>query len=194
MASGQHRPGYRRPRTGEKRRVRQPLKIDLLPAAARDRIVALRAEGKTWAETAQATGLPVKSLHTWYDLRVEQVQAEVMKRAERARILAGKFLEKDFGKLTESFRNALATEFFALLEAEEQGEQARASEALTGIGKLIARMRMLDLQQEKYGLERQKLERLIQGGQKLAGEIEQGKLKDPKEVVRRLREELGLKA
>lgn len=78
MSQGQHRPGYKRPRTGERRRTRQHCRIDALPAEVRARIQELRGEGKTWEQISQASRefaglhLPTSSLHRWHDLRVEQ--------------------------------------------------------------------------------------------------------------------------
>ena len=75
---GEHKPGYRRPRTGEKRSVRQPLRIDGLSQEVRDEILKARAAGKTWEETAELASktagesLAMSVVHRWYDLRVEQ--------------------------------------------------------------------------------------------------------------------------
>jgi hypothetical protein len=74
------REGYRHPRVGEKRQSRQPLRIDKLPAEVKSAIIAARAEGKTWKETAQAASavagmnLPTSMVQRWYDLRIEQPQ------------------------------------------------------------------------------------------------------------------------
>jgi DNA invertase Pin-like site-specific DNA recombinase len=77
MTAGQHKAGYHRPRTGKKRRIRLPLRIDKLPQEIRDLIQKLRAEGKTWREIGKATGLPRTTLQRWYDLRVEQPRREI---------------------------------------------------------------------------------------------------------------------
>lgn len=72
------RSAYRHPRTGQRRASRRPLWIDRLPQEVRDVIVAARAEGKTWKQTAQLASeksrctLPVTTLQRWYDLRIEQ--------------------------------------------------------------------------------------------------------------------------
>ena len=78
----QHRPGYRPPRTGERRKTRQPLWIDRLPKEVGDEIVAARGAGKTWKDTAQAASqkagqpLPAETVRRWHDLRVEQPARE----------------------------------------------------------------------------------------------------------------------
>ena len=47
-----------RPKTGEERRTHQPLKIDLLPQAARDAIELLYDRGRTWVEIAEQSAKP----------------------------------------------------------------------------------------------------------------------------------------
>jgi transcriptional regulator with XRE-family HTH domain len=76
--SGKHRPGYRSPRTGEKRQHRMPLRIDRLPAEVKDAIIDARAAGQTWRQAAEAAStkagqrLSTSLVQRWYDLRVEQ--------------------------------------------------------------------------------------------------------------------------
>ncbi|MBZ5702136.1 MAG: DUF1699 family protein [Acidobacteriia bacterium] len=78
MSRGEHRPGYKRPRTGEPRRVHQHFWINTLPAKVRDRIKELRAEGKTWEEIAELSRefspkrLAPSVLHRWFDVHVQQ--------------------------------------------------------------------------------------------------------------------------
>lgn len=50
--------GKPRPRTGEPRKVRQPLKIDLLPQSVRDAIELLYDRGRTWMEIEEQSALP----------------------------------------------------------------------------------------------------------------------------------------
>lgn len=47
-----------RPKTGEKRKKKQPLKIDLLPQAARDAVQALYDRGRTWKEIEEQSARP----------------------------------------------------------------------------------------------------------------------------------------
>src|SRR5690348_14056126 len=103
-----------RPKTGEKRRTRQPLKMDKLPAELLDRVMKERAAGMFWKEIedlsprfeewqktseevrAQFPGLriPHTTLHRWYDLRFEQVKKEVLADQVRAREIAALFAGK----------------------------------------------------------------------------------------------------
>jgi hypothetical protein len=50
-----------RPKTGEKRVVRQPLKIDRLPQSAQDAIKQLYDRGRTWVEIAEQSAKPYSS-------------------------------------------------------------------------------------------------------------------------------------
>jgi hypothetical protein len=47
-----------RPKTGEKRVTKLPLKIDRLPQSARDAIQTLYGRGRTWVEIAEQSALP----------------------------------------------------------------------------------------------------------------------------------------
>jgi Protein of unknown function (DUF3486) len=47
-----------RPKTGEPRQVRQPLKIDLLPQSAREAIETLYDRGRTWMEISEQSAQP----------------------------------------------------------------------------------------------------------------------------------------
>jgi hypothetical protein len=60
----------RRPKTGERSRVRQPLRLDRPPLALPDRIRAERVNGRTWDEIER------DKVQCWHDLRVEQGRRE----------------------------------------------------------------------------------------------------------------------
>src|SRR5882757_422080 len=113
---GEHKKGYKRPKTGEQRETRQPLRIDKLSEEVREEILNARAAGKTWEETAECASkkagesLAASVVHRWYDLRVEQVQREVLAQSERARALASAFAGKEFKDLPEAAMNALSSE------------------------------------------------------------------------------------
>lgn len=78
--SGKTAASYRRPRTGEQRKHRMPLRIDRLSAEVKAVIVESRASGMTWLKTAEAASakagqrLSHTTVQRWYDLRVEQPQ------------------------------------------------------------------------------------------------------------------------
>lgn len=50
--------GKSRPKTGERRAVKQPLKIDRMPMDVRNAILELRDQGKTWVEIEELSSLP----------------------------------------------------------------------------------------------------------------------------------------
>jgi hypothetical protein len=50
-----------RPKTGEKRKANQPLKIDRLPQAAREAIQTLYDRGRTWVEIEEQSARPYSS-------------------------------------------------------------------------------------------------------------------------------------
>jgi hypothetical protein len=198
MARGKHREGYRRPRTGEQRKVRQPLRLDRLPQELREQIIALRAEGKTWKEIAELTGVPLTTVHRWYDLRVDQVRREVLRQAEQARVLAEKFSQFNFSDWTLAARNALASEVFEVLNA---GTQEKKIKALSGLLMLLTRLRAAEAQQQRAELEKQKLEiarqRIEEFRRKNASAVKQiaaaareGKT-PPEEAIQRLKEAYG---
>ena len=116
-----------RPKTGERREVRQPLKIDKLPAEMQDRIRKERCSGKTWlqieaespswkewekcaakaVELFPGKRLPHSNLQRWYDVRIEQVMQEVEAESARAKTIADSFAARSFTDMTESAKNAL---------------------------------------------------------------------------------------
>jgi|SRR5579885_2835992 hypothetical protein len=177
---GEHKAGYRRPRAGEKRAVLQPLRIDKLSAKVREVILASRAAGKTWQETALAASAEAgETLHDttvrrWYDLRVEQVQKEVMEQAERSRAIAAAFAAKGFDKLPEAALNALTSEVFAVMEAGEAASREKALGNLVFVmSKLItaqAKQKAVELEAEKIELAKQKFEQLRSKAEKATNE------------------------
>lgn len=68
-----------RPRTGQRRKTRQPFSIDKLAPEVGETICKLRREGKTWQQieelSPQFAGrrLPHSSIHRWYDVQVAQI-------------------------------------------------------------------------------------------------------------------------
>jgi len=129
----------RRPRTGERRRWRRPLKADLLPAEARTFVQDARAgrcvcakraaHFHTWMEleelSPQFAGQKIShsALHRWYDIRIEQVEREVLGQAETARHLAAAFAAKGVAKLPEATLNALSAQVFEVLRSGTPAER-----------------------------------------------------------------------
>ncbi|MGO8759350.1 MAG: hypothetical protein ACLQG3_14620 [Terracidiphilus sp.] len=148
----------KRPRTGERRQVKQPLKIDKLPPEVHDRILVLRdRENKTWEEieaiSAQpfdqkkGTGLvdwdrlpaPLKklfpekrlghsTLHRWFDLRRTQVIRDVEERSTIAREIAESFAKSVVNGGNEAVTNAARDQLMSLL-AEDLTPRGRTNAA-----------------------------------------------------------------
>src|SRR4051812_43643118 len=101
----------RKPKTGEKRKTRQPFKLDRLPLAWREWIETGRRErGLTWEELEDLSRtelkwdeeqaalkmfpdrrLPVTTMHRWHDVRIEQRMAEAQREGIWAREVASAF-------------------------------------------------------------------------------------------------------
>jgi len=209
MPAGQHKPGYRRPRTGERRQHRKPLTVDRMPQEVRDAIQEARAAGRTWEETTEAAaaaarklGAPAPSegaVHRWYDLRVAQVQREVMAQAESARTLAAAFASKGFAELPESALNALASEIFSAMEAEgPAGRQKALLSFGVVLSKLIAAQaadKRAELEGRKLKLAEKKFEDVKSKAEKATSEAA-NKIGKGKRVtladINRIRERFGL--
>jgi hypothetical protein len=177
-------------RTGEARKVRQPLGIDRLPLAIQDRIRAARIAGRTWmeieqqspkwAEWAEATEeqraifpdlrLPHTNLHRWYDLRVEQVIQEQEQRAQAAHAAAEKLAARGFSNLTASVKHALGEAVFELMNANAAAPD-EIVEALTDVGHLLVKVDRNDLKREEIEQEKQKIELLSQKLQMMKGSV-----------------------
>jgi hypothetical protein len=181
--------GARRPKTGEARKVRQPLGIDRLPLAIQDRIRAARISGHTWMEIERQSPkweewakadveqraifpdlrLPHTNLHRWYDLRVEQVIREQEERSIAAHAAAEKVAARGFTNLTASVKHALGETIFELMNNADN--PAAIAEALIDMGHLLAKFDRNDLKREEVEQEKQKIELLAQKLQLMKGSV-----------------------
>lgn len=167
-----------RPRTGDKRRTKQPLKIDRLPQSMRDRILFERNTcGRSWDEieldspkfdewkdvpadvAALFPGkrLPHTNLHRWYDLRVDQVVKETLAEGERAREIAATFAGRAFDELSESVKNALAEQVFMLTRSAGEKDVKTFRKELGGLLFLLTKLQKAELDKAKLQVEQQKL-------------------------------------
>jgi len=196
--TGERRP---RPRTGEKRQVRQPLAIDRLPQEVRDRIVALRAEGKGWEQIEGMSygfagrRLPHSSLHRWYDIRVEQELQAAMEERELAQRWVNAFAGKGVPQLSDAVRNALGESVFLLKQAADSKNGAAFQAALLELGHLLVKFDKLGLEEKKLALERQKLDAVrakLEGLKKAVGGAKGAKQLRPEELRKKLDEIYGI--
>ncbi|MGH7936716.1 MAG: hypothetical protein ACREF8_06880 [Chthoniobacterales bacterium] len=192
------KPEYERPRTGEKRAVRQPFAIDKLPSAWRDQIIAWRAKWLTWEQIEEATKnldwkkleesdpelalshfadkrIPKSTLHKWYDVQVAQKAEEIEAERQASLAIAEKFSQGGYEKLDESVKNALADVVFR--HAKDSADSESFRKALADLAWILARNRQLDIQKEraelagrKVGLEEKKFEELRSKADKATNE------------------------
>lgn len=164
-----------RPKTGEARLVRQPLKIDLLPEAVKNRILELRAAFTPWLEIERQSRefvpwaeldararaafpgnhLPHSMLHRWYDVRIDQARREAEARGKNARAIAQSFLGQGYENLPESIKNALADQIFIVAGATDP---ARLKKELFELGYLVAKLLQSQTAAAKTDAEVKKLE------------------------------------
>jgi hypothetical protein len=205
-----------RKKTGEKREVRQPLNIDKLPAEFHREIQKKRANGWTWTEIESdsqtwkelwnpvdekikalfpSLRLPKTNLQRWYDLRVEQVKAETMAQAERARAFAESFAKRDMKDMPAAVTNAIGDLAFSLLEASDEKNRGKVLKVLNDYGWLLAQQRKLDLDTRKVEAAEQelklKIEQIAKKVTVLKESVEKKKL-DPAQLGKKLDEIYGL--
>lgn len=209
----------KRPRTGERRKARQPLKIDRLPVEVRDQIQQLRAQGRTWQEIEELSTefvkwdslttpvlnlfpdlkLPHSSLARWYDLRVDQVLRETMVQAERSRQIASAFAKASTDGMTEAVQAALRDQVFALVESSDELNRKRMISELQKLARLLVQQRRVDVMERKQtSVERElevKLANMKQKVEALKKDVEEKKQElTPAEMQQRLDEIYGLGA
>jgi hypothetical protein len=164
-----------RPKTGEKRRTRQPLKMDKLPAELLDRVIAERAAGRTWEEMeelsprfeewdktseairAQFPGLrlPRVTLQRWYDIRVEQVKREMLADQVRAREIAAMFSNKSFED--QQVFNALGDQIFGLMQSSNSGDKKKSIAFLLALGELVNDRNKVRLKQKQVATDERRI-------------------------------------
>jgi hypothetical protein len=179
-----------RPKTGERRKTNQPLKIDKLPEEVRQSITYIRNhQFKTWDQIEEQSAksyskdwvkdgggfidwtkldpealdefpglkLPSSSLHRWYDLRVNQVQRQILAESEIARNFATKFSGAGIDDANEAVINAMRDEVFALAGKMDSGSRALYMDALGNLTLAMARIQRVDIQKRKVQADERKL-------------------------------------
>jgi len=175
-----------RPKTGEKRKTRQPLKIDQLPETVREAIVSLRNDRfKTWEQIEELSAksyshewnkdgggfidwpsidpellddfpglkLPHSSLQRWYDLRVSQVQTQVIEESKTARAFAAKFSGANIDDPNGAVINAMRDEVFALASKMDSGSRGQYMKALNALTLAMTRIQRVQMQALKVKAE-----------------------------------------
>lgn len=163
-----------RPKTGDKRQTRQPLKIDRLPLEFRDEIRRMRTEdGMSWQEIEEISPklkfweivqdevkqifpglkLPHSNLQRWYDLRIEQVLKETLAEGERARAIADAFSKRSFDDLDEAVKNALAEQVFMIMRAAGEKDEKSFRSQLLKLGLLLTEMKKAEAKKRQADIE-----------------------------------------
>jgi hypothetical protein len=173
------------PRTGERRKTRQPLKIDKLPPAVHDAIQRLHND-KTWEEiealSAEPCGpgelgfvdwdnlsaaarrafperrIPHTTLHRWYDLRVAQVHADVMRQAAQAQKITEFFASASAPEADVAVVNAAREQIMSLIsEGASARDRLQIAGALTELGHLAQAARGNDIKERKLSADERKI-------------------------------------
>jgi len=206
MPAGKHREGYQRPRTGEKRRTRQPLKMDRLPAEVRDAIQKARAEGKIWEEIAEiaskVAGTPLSDevCRRWYDLRVEQVLRETVEMDELAEKNLRRYFGRTLAELPEAAAHSLKAEVYGMQSAKTSTQrEASIGNFLSVLSKIIeaqSKQKRAEIEERKVNLAQKKFEELKSKAEKAtdeaAAKIGKGKELTIEDVNRIRRKVFGL--
>jgi hypothetical protein len=164
------------PKTGERRRARQPLRLDRLPLALLDRIRAERAQGRTWTEIERDSPswpeweqvtpevladfpgrrLPHTSLQRWHDLRVDQVQNERERQSVMALACVADLAARGLSGLGSALCNVLADSVFRL--RLEGGDEQRLRDEVCRVAQVVAIAERGQIARQKLELERRKVE------------------------------------
>jgi hypothetical protein len=167
-----------RRKTGQKPRVRQPLKMDKLPTELLDRVMNERAAGRTWSEIeelsprfeewaktpetirAQFPGLklPHSTLTRWHDLRVEQVKKEVLADQVKAREIAGLFAGKKLKDLPETVRTAISDQLFGMMQNADEKSRHKVVAGMLALGALLNEQRKVQLKERQIQTDERSLQ------------------------------------
>lgn len=195
---GQHKPGYRRPRTGEPRLLNRSMKVDKLPEAVREALKKAKAAGKTWEEIAEAaskaagSSVSVMACHRWHDVRIEQREKEIEDRvAFNTRVVAA-WSKGDLKELGKATLNAAADLLFEFQQYAKEGAAAEAALALMELNKLLGGMEKLRIEREKLSLSRERLEQMRAKVTGLKGALSGKKKISNAELEKKLDEIYGL--
>ncbi|QHN04415.1 DUF3486 family protein [Granulicella sp. WH15] len=174
-------------KTGDARKTKQPLKIDRLPISVHEAILHLRnVMGKTWQEIEELSAEPVgdgkpgfvewekletpvlelfpdmriphSNLHRWYDIRVDQVQRDVVARSEQARKIAEAFATSVVKDGDQAVLNAARDTFMSVLS--ENGSvkgRENAAKALIVLGEVMQRARANDIRERRVAVDERKM-------------------------------------
>ena len=178
-----------RPKTGEAREVRQPLKIDKLPIELQDRIRRERVSGRTWMEIEQDSPsweewktapdaakelfprlrLPHSNLQRWYDLRWEQRLREMEAEAAKAKVIADALTARGFKALPDAVKTLLGEKLMVLTSG---GNDEEVIAAATDIGHLLVKFEKNDLARQALKTEQKRVQILVDDAERKKRQLE----------------------
>jgi hypothetical protein len=179
--------GTPRPKTGEPRKTKQPLLIDLLPVEVRDTILFLHnTRGKSFEDIAAYSAEPVgpgklgfirwsklppdvlaqfperrlarTTLHRWHDLRFAQDKKDIYARSAMAREIADAFSKSVVeGGNGAVLAAARDTFMIAMSEDPTAAGRARAAKSLIALAEVMQTARANDIKERKVAVDERKL-------------------------------------
>jgi hypothetical protein len=177
-----------RVKTGERRKVRQPFHIDRLPPAVHQEILRLRNEKNTsweqiealsaekpenggfvkWDELPRGTlelfpdlRIPSSNLQRWFDVRVEQIQEDVMRQARQAHVIAEQFAKANLLNSDQAVVNAARDLIMGMLgENTSLGARTYAIKALIALNETLQKTRTNNLRERQVTVEERRITQL----------------------------------
>lgn len=167
-----------RPKTGEPRKTKQPLKIDRLPIELRDELKSLRvSDGRTWSEIEEISPtlkswekakpdvlelfpgkrIPAESARRWYDIRFEQRLKEVQIESVRAREIATAFAGRKVQDLDDAVLNALGEQVFLLVNSAKPSDAKVFRDQLLKLGLLLTEFKRVEAQKTRATAEERRI-------------------------------------
>jgi len=114
--------------------------------------------------------LPHSNLHRWFDLRVEQITAEVMARSAQAREIATSFAKSIVKGADNAVVNAARDQLMSIL-AEDATPKARAAaaKALIALAEVMQGARANDIKERRVGVDERRI-KVLEERERLARE------------------------
>lgn len=141
--------------------------------------------------------LPKSTLQRWFDLRIRQARAQVLKESAQARAFAAAFVDKNLPDANDAVINALRDQVFGMLESVGKGDKLKFVAALEDLTLAMTRMQRVQLQERRVAVDERKIaaleEREARARKSLDAETEDAakKVKDGQfsiEDINRIRE------
>jgi hypothetical protein len=120
--------------------------------------------------------LPKSSLHRWFDVRIEQVRAQVLADAATAREFAQVFTSATIEGGNDAVLNAMRDQVFELARSTSVSDRGAFIEGLNVLTLAMSRLQRVDLMKRKVTVDEKKVEQLVKDAeirrQKMEAETE----------------------